>query len=569
MTTSRADHKDTWRTQYTEEQTTDQAQSKYPGADHRESWRESNTTLNFLEDMKAKYPDVAEAIDHRTDPRDFVKDHPEGMGEAIYTTFRDMSHGPTMSRAREAWDIAQTVLDPIRKEVDSTQAQYYFSTNPDHNHLADLDHKIADDIVQHRETQFIRALYRSTDDTQFAERDIKTINSTLHDPLAYPKSESEHYAKELFDWLKADGAPHQERVIDEVITYQDNHNLTESFNNDYAEKSIKAYNDCLKENLREAIHNNLESIFEHWIKNIRTEHAKLDMAIAANVGFAVANQPTYPKPPAEFKSLQEATKYIDQVNETEFPKYPTYPEGDNDTQGFAAGHTIARFNQELDILKSITQYPDKSELENLANMAKAISYLTRPEDQHFWKIADTQDHYDKLIAVQHSVDEATQYPRHDIALVHRNNPHTAETALDLLRSLEAVHTKAIEEAADNMDYAHYQEIHKGLFQLSGALAEASTNQITTLEGLTDDQYATFQEAKTSLEFNQFRTLFQDLTESLKDDQTLTEFQAQALEHMTNNYANYPDLDKQTDHPLTRLEKQERLLKALQLSMVKP
>ena len=121
-----------YKANHTEEgETSDQKQSKYPGADQKEDWQTDDFRQDFRSELKLVNEDAANAYDHRDNILEYNTEDRKTFLEAYIEAFNNVERFDENSRWEDAKAATKEVFDPMYTEASAQEAREAFILDPE------------------------------------------------------------------------------------------------------------------------------------------------------------------------------------------------------------------------------------------------------------------------------------------------------------------------------------------------------------------------------------------------------------------------------------------------------
>ena len=109
-----------------EGETSDQEQSKYPGADQKEDWQTDDFRQEFRSELKLLNEDAANTYDRRDNILEYNTDDRKTFLEAYIEAFNNVERFDENTRWEDAKAATKEVFDPMYTEASAQEAREAF-----------------------------------------------------------------------------------------------------------------------------------------------------------------------------------------------------------------------------------------------------------------------------------------------------------------------------------------------------------------------------------------------------------------------------------------------------------
>ena len=114
-----------------EGETSDQEQSKYPGADQKEDWQTDDFRQEFRSELKLLNEDAANTYDRRDNILEYNTDDRKTFLEAYIEAFNNVERFDENTRWEDAKAATKEVFDPMYTEASAQEAREAFILETD------------------------------------------------------------------------------------------------------------------------------------------------------------------------------------------------------------------------------------------------------------------------------------------------------------------------------------------------------------------------------------------------------------------------------------------------------
>ena len=319
-------------------------------------------------------------------------------------------------------------------------------------------------------------------------------DSSSEESTKFPREHEPDYNKRLMEWISQNNDSNGNEAFENIIkqkmvhtthqaqTYQEKRDQRyrepyETYHSHHRniyqitapDTTIDASRDMIHENLLEAAEKNDLTYFQKILDSIPARDAELSEEIRRNTGFTTLPDAHTPSHDLEFKNTSQAAVYVQRMNHLA-ENYNTpehFPNGDirnafqhqvESLNGrFATAlNTDQRFEERQ---KSGAAHPwekwNPAHLNDVIHVAQALNYITRPKDDLFWKIVDSEDERDSNLMIYHVVAERNRGTYQAIATLKRYNPESEEIAFAANGALTSVYEANIKSDVAQEDHESY------------------------------------------------------------------------------------------------------------------
>ena len=459
----------------------DSHQNSYSPTHADRDWTNDDKATAFMRELWLIDPNAASAIDHRENLTTYTEEGIEGMGATFLITILSLREEyPDQYKPLDgsAHAIAETVFQPMQQQIDDLAYKFArINEDPNRTPPEPLDYIIPQAVLYYRKAMLATELDNSVNH-DFPDLAGVKVDHILHDRIEFPHSDHHEYQKNLFEWLKQNPGYLTYVIVDKITEPPTPWEQSTSQAGSYDFRGTSAatihFEHFHKKQFHDAIQNDNFENFQGLLEHRPARTAWMHDAIQENAGFTSYETGEHIRAPAQFSDLDHAQEFIDLVKKNTQDHQVRSPESHDPSlhpeveQHNFLDYIVKAFESNLnDIQQSqgdrLLRYLDD---QDLYLSADAITYITRPRDEHFWKIADTAD------------DTHTNY-----LTTYLMNNQVSDARAETNRLIREHHPDAfpINRAFETLAYQHRQNIDAAVAQGDHARYASS------LDNLQDDR----------------------------------------------------------------------------------
>ena len=312
--------------------------------------------------------------------------------------------------------------------------------------------------------------------------------------VEYPRENEPDYHRRLMEWFSQNDDRNGNEVLENMITEKMAH--TTQYVQVYKEKqerrfketyeeyhshhrnmcqlmapdtTINASRDMIHDSLLDAAERNDLIYFQEILDSIPERDAELSEQIRLNTGFTTLADAHAPGHDLEFTNTSQAADYAQRMNQMA-ENYNTPDYFPNEDIRNAVQHQVEELNARLaTAVESDRRFKERQQsgaahpweewnsahLNDVASVAQALNYITRPKDDLFWKMVDSENEALTDLMLQQAINEKNKSVYQAVADVHPDNAKDTEMALAANAALTLIHQAHLKSDVLQEDHASY------------------------------------------------------------------------------------------------------------------
>ena len=415
--------------EYRDQDTSDRTQTTHPGADQKPSWEEGDKTREFVENLRLINGPLAERIDHRLE----IKEGYPNLAKSISEGFNETDFPSRLERHEGAKDLAcQLFLHTWKKLNDIPEQNTLERLNrlrDEHSINPSVDPPSGEQLDQissttellYRQNIFAEALFQNEPDSKLGALYNLQMERTLLEPLTYPSHQEENYQEKLFKWLKDNEHTFTNSVAMELADAHLKISWEHALLNpkQYDESTSSQVRNTLNsavihqsKKLEDAVSNDDLEAFKKTLDDMPGRDLAIYRALTQNTGFTRAPAEHRTQLPDSFLRLEQAQSFAEEIKK-HADVYLDPQHTPNPDIREAIRYELHNIESEIRSQEFIQEeQPDMSDwwfedYDRLHDIAKTLTYLTRPNDPDFWNMVDHQNGVTEEILIGYAVEAAT------------------------------------------------------------------------------------------------------------------------------------------------------------------
>ena len=319
-------------------------------------------------------------------------------------------------------------------------------------------------------------------------------DSPSEESTKFPSQHEPDYNKRLMEWISENNDSNGNEALENVIKQKMVHTAhqTQTYQEKRAERYLEAHEtyhshhqnihqlmapdttinasrDMIHDSLLDAAEKNDLIYFQEILDSIPERDAELSEQIRLNTGFTTLADAHAPSHDLEFTNTSQAVDYAQRMNQMA-ENYNTPDYFPNEDIRNAVQHQVEELNARLaTAVESDRRFEERQQsgaahpweewnsahLNDVASVAQALNYMTRPKDDLFWKMVDSENEASTDLMLQQAINEKNKSVYQAVADVHPDNAKDTEMALAANAALTLIHQAHLKSDVLQEDHASY------------------------------------------------------------------------------------------------------------------